>query len=91
MYVVIGISSCIIIAVPSLNFLFINLGYRQKNRYCSKSVIQCSTNPKDLEKSLKKAYSRSFLSSLKKYKNPYESKNVHKKILIFLKTNKLIH
>tara|TARA_A100001011_G_C14273983_1_gene828287 strand:- start:556 stop:1665 length:1110 start_codon:yes stop_codon:yes gene_type:complete len=91
MDVVMGNSSSGIIEVPSLNVPVINIGDRQKNRYCSKSVIQCSTNPKDLEKSLKKAYSRSFLSSIKKYKNPYESKNVHKKIIIFLKKNKLIN
>lgn len=91
MCVVMGNSSSGIIEIPSLNIPVINIGERQKNRYCSKSVIHCDGKSKNLNKSLKKAYSRSFLSSIKKNKNPYQSKNVHKNIINILKKNKLIN
>ena len=86
-----GNSSSGIIEIPSLKIPVINIGDRQKNRYCSKSVIHCTGSLDNLKKSLKKSYSKSFLSSIKKHKNPYQSKNVHKKIINNLKKNKLIN
>ena len=91
MDVVMGNSSSGIIEIPSLKIPVINIGDRQKNRYCSKSVIHCTGSLDNLKKSLKKSYSKSFLSSIKKHKNPYQSKNVHKKIINTLKKNKLIN
>ena len=62
MDVVMGNSSSGIIEIPSLKIPVINIGDRQKNRYCSKSVIHCTGSLDNLKKSLKKSYSKSFLS-----------------------------
>ena len=76
--------------MPSLKLPIINIGDRQKNRFCSKSIIHSDGKVKNLEKSLKKAYSKAFLSSIKKIKNPYQSQNAHKNFINFLKKKRVI-
>jgi UDP-hydrolysing UDP-N-acetyl-D-glucosamine 2-epimerase len=85
--VVIGNSSSGIIEVPSLNKPVINVGLRQDQRFASKAIINSSVNFKDLTKSLKKAYSKKFLSNIKYFKNPYEGKNVYSKVISILLKN----
>ena len=65
---VIGNSSSGIIEAPALKKFTINIGNRQTGRICEKSVINCKGNAKDIQKSLKLAYSTKFNKILKKFK-----------------------
>ncbi len=65
---VIGNSSSGIIEAPALKKFTINIGNRQMGRIFEKSIINCKDNVKDIQKSLKLAYSTKFNKVLKKFK-----------------------
>ena len=91
---VIGNSSSGIIEVPSLKKATINIGNRQQGRSRSSSVIDCKLNVNSIENSIKKIYSKSFQSKIKKVNNVYEKKNTTSKIYLeimnIIKKKKLI-
>ncbi len=78
---VVGNSSSGLVEVPSFKKATINIGDRQKGRIKAKSVIDCMPTKKDILESIKKSYSKSFKSSLKKVKNPYGNGGSIKKII----------
>lgn len=86
---VIGNSSSGIIEAPSFKIGTVNIGDRQEGRIRAKSVIDCGTERKDIEKALKRLYSGSFQNSLKKVINPYEQKNTANRIKSILKNKKV--
>jgi GDP/UDP-N,N'-diacetylbacillosamine 2-epimerase (hydrolysing) len=65
---IIGNSSSGLIEVPTLKRFSINIGIRQKGRFCEKSVINCSDRLIDIQKSLNVAYSTKFKKFLKNLK-----------------------
>ena len=77
---VIGNSSSGLYEVPSFKKPTINLGYRQKGRLMSKSVISIAINEKLIIGAIKKIYNTNFIKKIKKSSNPYEGKNTAKKI-----------
>lgn len=81
---VIGNSSSGIIEVPSLKRGTINLGIRQKSRSKNKSIINSNISLHDINRSVKKLFSKKYQSELKKNRNIYEQKNTSGKILNFL-------
>jgi GDP/UDP-N,N'-diacetylbacillosamine 2-epimerase (hydrolysing) len=72
---IIGNSSSGIIESASFQKPTINLGNRQKNRYCMKNVIHCDFDQIKIEKAFARSQSEKFLASIKKIKNEYEKKN----------------
>ena len=78
---VIGNSSSGIIEVPSLKKATINIGNRQQGRSRSSSVIDCKLNVNSIENSIKKIYSKSFQSKIKKVNNVYEKKILHQEYI----------
>jgi GDP/UDP-N,N'-diacetylbacillosamine 2-epimerase (hydrolysing) len=72
---IIGNSSSGIIESASFQKPTINLGNRQKNRYCMKNVIHCDFDQIKIEKAFARSRSKKFLASIKKIKNEYEKKN----------------
>mgnify|MGYP003955517619 CR=1 FL=1 len=69
--VVVGNSSSGIIEAPTLGIPTVNIGIRQKGRIKSKSIIDCNEDEISIEKSIKKALSKSFKITAKKCLNPY--------------------
>jgi len=65
---IIGNSSSGLIEAPALRKFSINIGIRQIGRFSEKSVINCNDNLKDIQKSLKFAYSKKFKKVLKNFK-----------------------
>ncbi len=68
---VVGNSSSGILEVPTFKRATINIGDRQKGRLFAKSVISCSNKALDIEKSIKKIYTKDFQNTLKETINPY--------------------
>jgi len=62
---IIGNSSSGLIEAPVLKKFSINIGIRQKGRFCEKSVINCSHRLVDIQNSLNIAYSKKFQKFLK--------------------------
>ena len=56
------------------------MGYRQKGRLRSKSVISIAINEKLIIGAIKKIYNTNFIKKIKKSSNPYEGKNTANKI-----------
>ena len=82
---VVGNSSSGIIEVPTFKIPTVNIGSRQKGRIYSQSVINCENEKIDIEKSIKKALSKSFKEEVKKYSNPYEKENTCENIIYYMK------
>ena len=78
--VVIGNSSSGLIEVPHFKIPTINIGDRQLGRIMGKSVINCSPSEKSIDRALEKAFSKSFLKNIKKFKNPYGAGGAIEKI-----------
>jgi UDP-hydrolysing UDP-N-acetyl-D-glucosamine 2-epimerase len=80
---IIGNSSSGLIEVPYLKKFTINIGNRQDGRISEKTVINCTSNIKDIQKSLNSAYSKKHQKVLKMFKNKdslIASKKILKKI-----------
>ena len=78
---VIGNSSSGIAEVPTFKKFTINIGNRQKGRLKAKSILDCSTNLKEIKKCLEFIYSPLSRKILKKTINPYGTGNTSNKIL----------
>ena len=78
---IIGNSSSGIIEAPSLKTGTINIGDRQLGRVQAKSIINCKNDIKEINSSIKKIYSKNYKNLLSKVRNPYEKRNVSKKIV----------
>ena len=57
---VVGNSSSGLLEVPSFKKATINIGDRQKGRLFAKSVINCSNNSFDIQRSIRKIYTEKF-------------------------------
>ena len=65
---IIGNSSSGLIEAPALKKFTINIGIRQKGRFLEKSVINCSNNLYEIQKSINIAYSKKFKNNILNYK-----------------------
>ena len=82
---VVGNSSSGLLEAPSFNIGTIDIGDRQKGRIKADSVISCSPKKEDINKSLKKLYSKGFQNIVKNVKNPYGSGGASKEIVSKIK------
>lgn len=85
---IIGNSSSGILEAPTLKKISINIGDRQANRLCAKSVINCLPKKKEIIKAIKKLYSLDFNSSIKNFNSPYGNGGASIKIIKILKNLK---
>ena len=83
---VVGNSSSGIIEAPSFKIGTINIGDRQRGRIAARSVIHCRPDKKNINRALKKLYSKPFQRTLKYTTNPYGEGNAARKIKNVLKT-----
>lgn len=67
----IGNSSSGIIEVPSLKIPTINIGDRQLGRIRGETIIDCSSETKDIIKAIEKSQDKEYLDVLEKAENPY--------------------
>ena len=86
---VVGNSSSGLLEVPSFKKATINIGDRQKGRLFAKSVINCSNNSFDIQKSIRKIYTEKFKKDLKQTLNPYGTGGASKDIRLILESIKL--
>ena len=90
---VLGNSSSGIIETPLLKKPSINIGDRQLGRVKCDSTLDTKPNTKDILRSIKKTFSKSFLKDIEKIQSPYEKTNTSKNIfnvLINLKIKGII-
>ena len=83
---IIGNSSSGLIEMPIFKKFTINIGNRQKGRFIEQSVINCKNKISNIQKSLKKAFSKNFkkkLRQLKLKKNQQTSKIIIKSLKSF--------
>ena len=86
----IGNSSSGLYEAPFLGLTIINIGNRQKNRFRGKNVIDVfDVSSENILKSVKKAMSKKFKSSLNNTKNPYGNGNSSVKIINILEKTKI--
>ncbi len=85
---ILGNSSSGILEAPSLKIPTINIGFRQKGRLRSQSIVDSKGDIYSLTKCFKKINSKKFKSSLKNVKNPYYSGDSSKKIFDILSKEK---
>lgn len=78
---VIGNSSSGLSEVPYLKKGTINIGNRQNGRIRTQSIIDCNFTNEQINKSLKKIYSKEFVKNLKYTISPYGKKGACKKII----------
>jgi len=83
--VMMGNSSSGLIEAPSFKLPVVNIGDRQRGRVRANNVIDCGYSVGKIKKSLKKALSSTFKTSLKNLVNPYKKSNTSKKIVQVLK------
>ena len=83
---VVGNSSSGLIEAPSIGSGTINIGNRQGGRISASSVIHCEPNVEDITKAFSVLFSHSYQKKLSEVINPYQGKNVAKKILKVLKS-----
>ena len=86
---VIGNSSSGLLEVPSFKKATINIGDRQKGRLFAKSVINCSNNSFDIQRSIRKIYTEKFKKDLNETLNPYGTGGASKDIRLILESIKL--
>ena len=82
---VIGNSSSGIIEAPSFNIPTINIGNRQTGRLFSKSVINCQYRKNDIQKNIKKIFTKNFKRKIKGTTNIFYKKNTANNMLIKIK------
>ncbi len=78
---IIGNSSSGILEAPSFGIATVNIGDRQTGRIKAGSVIDCRPLRRDISKSIQLIYSKKYVETLKKTKNPYQNGDTPKKIL----------
>jgi len=77
----IGNSSSGIIEMPSFRKPTVNIGKRQLGRIQAKSVINVDFQERKILNAIKKAFSKKFIKSLLRIKNPYKKNNSSDKII----------
>ncbi|MDP2143571.1 MAG: UDP-N-acetylglucosamine 2-epimerase [Gallionella sp.] len=82
----IGNSSSGILEAASIPLGAINVGLRQKGRYCGDNVLFCDNSKDDIEKSVSKLLSDVFQRNLAEIKNPYGDGNSCKKVYELIRT-----
>ncbi len=82
---IIGNSSSGIIEAPSVHTATINIGDRQKGRTQAKSVINCSTDVKEISDAIFDVKSEEFRNKLTTIENPYGKGGTAKNIINVLK------
>ena len=82
----IGNSSSGILEAASIPLAVINVGLRQKGRYCEGNVLFCETGADAIEAAITQAISPEFQSSVKKINNPYGAGNSCTQAFTVLKT-----
>lgn len=81
----IGNSSCGMIEVPYYKIPTINIGDRQKGRFCHKSVINTTYSVKSIKAAITKASSKKFLGEIKKMKFGFGDGNAADKMIKIIK------
>ena len=76
----IGNSSSGILEAASIPLGVINVGLRQKGRFCGDNVLFCDNSKEDIEKSVSEILSNAFQRNLAKMTNPYGDGNSCKKV-----------
>ncbi len=79
-----GNSSSGLLEAPSFRKGTVNIGDRQKGRLRAMSVIDCEPDRASISAALKRLYSETFQSALKKVENPYGSGGASKAIVEIL-------
>ena len=82
---IVGNSSSGLTEAPSFKIGTINLGDRQTGRLKAKSVIDSNFEKKNILKSIKTLYTKSFQRNLSSVVNPYGNPGASKKILKTIK------
>ena len=85
---VVGNSSSGLLEAPALWIPAINIGNRQQGRVRAASVIDCKPQKASIQKSIQRAFSRSFRARCGKLVNPYGRGGAAAKIVQILKTNR---
>jgi GDP/UDP-N,N'-diacetylbacillosamine 2-epimerase (hydrolysing) len=78
---VVGNSSSGLLEAPSFKIGTINIGDRQKGRIKATSLIDCEPTKEDINKALKKLYSKRFQERLPNTINPYDNRSATQKII----------
>ena len=86
---IVGNSSSGITEAPVFNIGTVNIGDRQNGRIKPKSVIDCKAEKQNIQRSIKKIYSKNFQKKLKNIDNIYYKGNTSDKIINKIKTFKL--
>ena len=84
----VGNSSSGIIEAPAYKKPTINIGSRQEGRLGSESILHCSTEMSDITDAIQESLKNEFLEILARTVNPYGHKEISKKIIKILKTDK---
>lgn len=82
---VVGNSSSGIIEAASFGLPVVNIGDRQKNRYCEGNVIHCPVDRLAMAQALAKATSPEMRNSLQGFKNPYGDGQSGKRVATVLR------
>jgi UDP-N-acetylglucosamine 2-epimerase (non-hydrolysing)/GDP/UDP-N,N'-diacetylbacillosamine 2-epimerase (hydrolysing) len=82
----IGNSSSGILEAASIPLGVINVGLRQKGRYCGDNVLFCENGKEDIEKTIEQMLSNAFQKKIAAIRNPYGSGNSCKKVCEMVKT-----
>ena len=82
--VIVGNSSSGIIEAPFFELPAVNIGSRQRGRYCGRNVIHVGHDAAQIAKAIEKAVSIKFRNSLKGMKNPYGDGKSSERILKIL-------
>jgi len=82
---IIGNSSSGILEAPIFKTATINIGNRQKGRMRTNSIIDCKSKFKNIQESIRRAYSARFIKKLKKTKLQYSRKKSVDEIIKNLK------
>jgi UDP-hydrolysing UDP-N-acetyl-D-glucosamine 2-epimerase len=82
----IGNSSSGILEAASIPLGVINVGLRQRGRYCGDNVLFCENVKEDIEKSIEQMLSNVFQGNIATMKNPYGDGNSCKKVYELIKT-----
>lgn len=88
---VVGNSSSGIVEAPSFKAPTVNIGDRQKGRFQTRSVINCSPTKDVIIQALKQVLSPEFKQSIQDMTNPYEKENTAKNIKEIIKHFDLIN
>lgn len=82
---IIGNSSSGILEAASVPIPAINVGQRERDRYCESNVVFCSPEAEDITRSIKEVTSPCFQQQLRQVKNPYGDGHSAEKALQLIK------